>query len=74
MFNKELGTENAVGHAIRASGIPRTDIFVTTKLPWHHANRVEESINDSLQYSGLDYFDLVSEANNNPYLTIEYIQ
>jgi glycerol 2-dehydrogenase (NADP+) len=57
-----LGTEKAVGHAIRASGIPRTDIFVTTKLPWHHASRVEESINDSLQNAGLQYFDLVSET------------
>jgi glycerol 2-dehydrogenase (NADP+) len=56
-----LGTERAVGHAIRASGVPRTDIFVTTKLPWHHANCVEESINDSLKNSGLQYFDMVSE-------------
>jgi glycerol 2-dehydrogenase (NADP+) len=59
--NAELETENAVGDAIRASGVPRTDVFVTTKLPWHHASRVQESINDSLQKSGLDYFDLVSK-------------
>ncbi|KIM90029.1 hypothetical protein PILCRDRAFT_767712 [Piloderma croceum F 1598] len=51
-------TEKAVGHAIRASGILRPDVFVTTKLPWHHASRVEESINDSLQNTGLQYFDL----------------
>jgi len=51
-------TENAVGHAIRASGVSRTDIFVTTKLPWHHASCVEESIDNSLQMSGLQYFDL----------------
>ena len=29
----ELGTEKAVGEAIKASGIPREEIFVTTKLP-----------------------------------------
>jgi glycerol 2-dehydrogenase (NADP+) len=57
--NVAPGTETAVGRAIHASGIPRTDIFVTTKLAWHHASRVEESINDSLQKSGLEYFDLV---------------
>lgn len=27
------GTEKAVGEAIKASGIPREEIFVTTKLP-----------------------------------------
>ena len=27
------GTEGAVGKAIRESGVPREDIFVTTKLP-----------------------------------------
>jgi len=56
--NAKLETENAVGHAIRASDVSRTDIFVTTKLPWHHASCVEESIDNSLQMSGLQYFDL----------------
>jgi len=51
-------TEDGVGRAIRESGIPRADIFVTTKLAWHHASCVEASINDSLQKSGLEYFDL----------------
>lgn len=27
------GTEGVVGKAVRASGIPRDEIFVTTKLP-----------------------------------------
>jgi hypothetical protein len=27
------GTEKAVGEVIKASGIPREEIFVTTKLP-----------------------------------------
>lgn len=29
-----IGTEHSVGAAIRESGIPRKDIFVTTKLPY----------------------------------------
>ncbi|KAH7929870.1 Aldo/keto reductase [Leucogyrophana mollusca] len=52
------GTETAVGEAIRESGIPRDEIFVTTKLPWHHPGYVLESIDDSLQNAQLDYFDL----------------
>ena len=28
------GTEGVVGKALRASGIPREEIFVTTKLPY----------------------------------------
>ncbi|KAH7887182.1 NADP-dependent oxidoreductase domain-containing protein [Phlebopus sp. FC_14] len=52
------GTEHSVGAAIRESGIPREEIFVTTKLPWHHPGYVAESIDESLRESGLDYFDL----------------
>ncbi|KDQ49936.1 hypothetical protein JAAARDRAFT_211958 [Jaapia argillacea MUCL 33604] len=52
------GTEVSTGKAIKASGIPREEIFVTTKLPWHHGARVELSIQDSLDRLGLDYVDL----------------
>ncbi|KAH7908467.1 NADP-dependent oxidoreductase domain-containing protein [Hygrophoropsis aurantiaca] len=52
------GTEIAVGEAIRESGIPREEIFVTTKLPWHHPGYVLESVEDSLRNAQLDYFDL----------------
>lgn len=30
----DYGTEPAVGRAVRASGIPREEIFITTKLPY----------------------------------------
>jgi glycerol 2-dehydrogenase (NADP+) len=55
----DYGTEKAVGDAIRESGVPREQIWVTTKLPWHHAGRVGQSINESLENAGLDYYDLV---------------
>jgi glycerol 2-dehydrogenase (NADP+) len=47
-----------VGEGIRASGVPREDIFVTTKLDnaWHH--RVTEGLDISLKQLGLDYVDL----------------
>jgi len=52
------GTEHAVGKAIIRSGIPREQLWVTTKLPYCHPGRVEESINQSLANAGLDYYDL----------------
>jgi len=52
------GNEEEVGQGIRDSGVPREEIWVTTKLdnPWHH--RVEEGITSSLKSLGLDYVDL----------------
>lgn len=52
------GNEKEVGLGIRNSGVPRSEIFVTTKLdnPWH--KRVEEGITTSLRDLGLDYVDL----------------
>ncbi|KAL0952453.1 hypothetical protein HGRIS_006721 [Hohenbuehelia grisea] len=51
-------TEKYVGNAIRDSGVPREEIFVTTKLPWNHTHRVKESLDESLANLGLDYVDL----------------
>lgn len=52
------GNEAEVGDGIRDSGVPREEIWVTTKLdnPWHH--RVPEGIDSSLKSLGLDYVDL----------------
>src|SRR5690554_5483199 len=52
--------EKPVGKAIRESGIPREDIFVTTKL-WGSDilnNQINEAFEGSLQNMGLDYIDL----------------
>ncbi|KAJ7454151.1 reductase AKOR2 [Mycena latifolia] len=53
-----IGTEPYVGAAVRASGLPREDIFMTTKLPWHHTKHVARSFDDSLCNLGLGYVDL----------------
>ncbi|KAK3318827.1 NADP-dependent oxidoreductase domain-containing protein [Apodospora peruviana] len=52
------GNEKQVGDGIRASGVPRTDVWVTTKLDntWHR--RVAEGIDISLTNLGFDYVDL----------------
>ena len=58
------GNEEAVGAAIRASGIPREDLWVTTKLWIQHnpAGSVEDdtlrAFEESLSRLGLDYLDL----------------
>ncbi|KAK7031641.1 putative aldo-keto reductase [Favolaschia claudopus] len=52
------GTESAVGGALRTSGVPREEIFVTTKLPWHHPKYVARSFDESLRNLGLKYIDL----------------
>ncbi|MCJ1373259.1 hypothetical protein MMC20_004487 [Loxospora ochrophaea] len=54
------GTEPACGKAIRESGIPREQIFITTKL-WnnsHHPDDVEPALDASLKDLGTDYLDL----------------
>jgi 2,5-diketo-D-gluconate reductase A len=54
------GNEEAVGKAIKASGIPREEIFVTTKL-WiqdQGEDRAKAAFERSLQRLGLDYLDL----------------
>lgn len=52
--------EGTVGAAIQKSGVPRGQIFVTSKLPGRHHryNEAIEQIEESLMRANLDYFDL----------------
>ena len=54
------GNEAAVGRAIAASGIPRAELFVTTKLATedHGLSKAEAACSASLERLGLDYVDL----------------
>ncbi|ORW13385.1 2,5-diketo-D-gluconic acid reductase [Mycobacterium lacus] len=54
------GNEAAVGRAIAASGIPRAELFVTTKLATadHGFTSAQEACKASLERLGLDYVDL----------------
>ena len=52
--------EESVGRAIRDSGIPRQEIFVTTKL-WntnHSYEEAHQAFEQSMEKLGLDYLDL----------------
>ncbi|KAH8118773.1 Aldo/keto reductase [Phellopilus nigrolimitatus] len=50
--------EEYVGKAIRESGIPRGEIFVTTKLAQIHHGSVQEGLELSLRNLDIDYVDL----------------
>ncbi|KIW64631.1 hypothetical protein PV04_09554 [Phialophora macrospora] len=57
----KYGVDEEVGAAIRESGIPRSEIFVTTKFWPHFAapENVELCLDQSLKLTGLDYVDLL---------------
>ena len=55
---KIYGNEASVGHAVRKSGVPREDIFVTTKLWPSDILRVRSAFQRSLDKLGLAYIDL----------------
>jgi diketogulonate reductase-like aldo/keto reductase len=52
------GNERQVGQALAESGIPREDVFVTTKLPQANAGREPATLAESLAALGFDYVDL----------------
>jgi methylglyoxal/glyoxal reductase len=57
---KVYGNEADVGKAIKDSGVPREDIFVTTKL-WnsdHGKDKAVRACEESLTKLGVDYLDL----------------
>ena len=57
---ESYANEEFVGEAIRESGIPRKEIFVTTKVFIYNAGyeKCKKAIDDSLKRLGLDYIDL----------------
>lgn len=50
--------EERVGRAIADSGVPREDVFVTTKLPPGRAGKERATLEESLAKLGLDHVDL----------------
>jgi diketogulonate reductase-like aldo/keto reductase len=54
------GNERSVGEAVRSSGLPREQVFVTTKV-WNddqRRGRVRAAFDESLRKLNLDYIDL----------------
>ena len=51
------GNEDAVGQGLRESGVPREDVFITTKFYPQHTDPAREA-EQSLKRLGVDYVDL----------------
>jgi diketogulonate reductase-like aldo/keto reductase len=69
---RKYGTEPAVGDAMRASGVPREDIFLTTKVSHEnlHAGDFAKSVDDSLAALKVDYVDLLLVHWPNPEIAL----
>jgi diketogulonate reductase-like aldo/keto reductase len=52
------GNEAIVGRALRDSGVPREDVFITTKLPPSRSGRERGTLDDSLRALGTSHVDL----------------
>jgi 2,5-diketo-D-gluconate reductase A len=65
---ENYGNEDAVGQAIRESGIDRSEIFLTTKFnrKWHSVDGVRQTYQASLERLGMDYVDLLLVHWPNP--------
>lgn len=55
------GNEEAVGRAVKKCGVPRTELFITTKVWISNGGyeKAKESIRESLQKLQTEYIDLV---------------
>ncbi|KAF9017353.1 reductase AKOR2 [Hymenopellis radicata] len=51
-------TEASIRVAIQNSGIPRDQLYITTKFPWNGHGRVKQFFETSLQNLGTDYIDM----------------
>jgi diketogulonate reductase-like aldo/keto reductase len=52
------GNEGEVGEGLRGSGVPREDVFITTKCPPDNVGRELETLQRSLELLGTDHVDL----------------
>lgn len=51
--------EESVGQGIRASGVPREEIFITTKLYMNQYPHAEKAIDEALEKLDVEYIDLM---------------
>lgn len=75
------GNEQGVGRAIRASGVPREDVFITTKV-WNDEQGYDSTLRalqNSLDRLGTDYVDLylvhwpIAGKYKDTYRALEYL-
>ena len=70
---RKYGTERGVGEGIRAAGVPRSEIFVTTKVSHEYlrADDFTRSVDGSLKDLGLDHVDLLLVHWPNPQIPLD---
>jgi diketogulonate reductase-like aldo/keto reductase len=68
----KYGTERGVGEGMRASGVPRRDIFLTTKVSHENlrAGDFARSVDESLAALKVDYVDLLLIHWPNPQIAL----
>lgn len=66
------GNEQGVGEGIRLSGVPREQIFVTSKVAAEHKSyqAAAESIDDTLKAMGFDYIDMMLIHSPQPWAEV----
>jgi 2,5-diketo-D-gluconate reductase A len=64
------GNETGVGRGVRASGVPRDELFITTKLnaQWHGRREARDAFEMSAARLGVDHIDLFLIHWPNPWL------
>ena len=65
---ENYGNEEAIGEGLRASGIDRDEVFITTKFNrrWHSVEGVRQAYDASRKRLGVDYIDLLLVHWPNP--------
>jgi len=65
---ENYGNERGVGRGLRASGVPREELFVTTKFNkrWHGVDGARRAFEASAERLGLDHIDLLLVHWPNP--------
>ncbi|HXD46740.1 MAG TPA: aldo/keto reductase [Pseudolabrys sp.] len=72
---RKYGTERAVGEAMRASRLPRGEIFLTTKVSHENLRPADfaRSVDESLAALGVDYVDLLMVHWPNPAIPVSEV-
>lgn len=66
------GNERGVGEGVRTCGVPREEIFVTSKVAAEHKTYEEAAagIDETLQKTGLDYLDMMIIHSPQPWAEV----